>query len=77
MEEQDTKAIQFFYTREVKNLYKKLLILLEDSLEREEIGEELYNFLRKRVLDSGNEAIRNLDEQLNNYVSIQKIKSNK
>ena len=59
--------ILFQNRRKVINLYKNFLILLEDLKEDGyDISEEKYQRLRKKVLDSGNDAIRQFEEELNN-----------
>ena len=59
--------ILFQNRRKVINLYKNFLILLEDLKEDGyDISEEKYQRLRKKVLDSGNNAIRQFEEELNN-----------
>jgi hypothetical protein len=59
--------ILFQNRRKVINLYKNFLILLEDLKEDGyNITEDKYQRLRKKVLDSGNDAIRQFEEELNN-----------
>jgi hypothetical protein len=59
--------VLFQNRRKVINLYKNFLILLEDLKEDGyNISEEKYQRLRKRVLDSGNDTIRQFEEELNN-----------
>ena len=59
--------ILFQNRRKVINLYKNFLILLEDLKEDGyNISEEKYQRLRKKVLDSGNDTIRQFEEELNN-----------
>lgn len=59
--------IIFHNKRKVINLYKNFLIILEDLREDGyNISDEKYQRLRKRVLDSGNDAIRQFEEELNN-----------
>jgi hypothetical protein len=59
--------IVFQNRRKVINLYKNFLILLEDLKEDGyNISEDKYQRLRKKVLDSGNDAIRQFEEELNN-----------
>ncbi len=59
--------VLFQNRRKVINLYKNFLILLEDLKEDGyNISEEKYQRLRKKVLDSGNDAIRQFEEELNN-----------
>jgi len=52
---------------EVKKLYLSLLYSTEDLTSQGKINEEDYQFLRKRILDYGNNAIRNLEVQLDNF----------
>lgn len=59
--------IIFHNKRKVVNLYKNFLIILEDLREDGyNISDEKYQRLRKRILDSGNDAIRQFEEELNN-----------
>lgn len=59
--------ILFQNRRKVINLYKNFLILLEDLKEDGyNISDDKYQRLRKRVLDAGNDAIRQFEEELNN-----------
>jgi len=59
--------VLFQNRRKVINLYKNFLILLEDLKEDGyNISEEKYQRLRKKVLDSGNDTIRQFEEELNN-----------
>ena len=59
--------VLFQNRRKVINLYKNFLILLEDLKEDGyNISEEKYQRLRKKVLDSGNDAIRQFEQELNN-----------
>ncbi len=59
--------VLFQNRRKVINLYKNFLILLEDLKEDGyNITEDKYQRLRKKVLDSGNDAIRQFEEELNN-----------
>lgn len=61
--------ILFKNKRSVVNLYKSFLNLIEDlQIEGYNISEEKYNRLRKRVLDSGNDAIRQFEEEINNVL---------
>jgi hypothetical protein len=59
--------VLFKNRRQVVNLYKNFLILLEDLKEDGyNINDEKYQRLRKKILDSGNDSIRNFEEDLNN-----------
>ena len=55
--------IKFHHRRKIINLCKSFLILLED----ENLKDEKYQKIRKRVLDTGNDAIREFDEHLDNF----------
>ena len=54
--------IKFHVRRKTTSLYKDLLFILEDLKEDQyNISVKVFSRMRKRVLDSGNEAIRELD----------------
>ena len=54
--------IKFHVRRKTTSLYKDLLFILEDLKEDQyNISDKVFSRMRKRVLDSGNEAIRELD----------------
>jgi hypothetical protein len=53
--------------RDVKKLYLSFLYILEDLRDQENISEENFQKLRKRVLDYGNNCYRNIEEQLNSF----------
>jgi hypothetical protein len=52
----------------VVNLYKNYLFILED-LQKDgyNIPEEEYQRIRKRILDYGNDTIREIEENLENF----------
>lgn len=52
---------------EVKKLYLSFLYYSEDMVKQGKIKEEDFQFLRKRILDYGNNTVRNLEQQLNNF----------
>ena len=54
-------------TNEVKKLYLSFLYTLEDLRDNEKLSPEDFDRLRKRVLDYGNNTIRNLTQQLDNF----------
>ncbi len=58
--------IKFHHKRKTINLCKSFLFLLED-LKGEALTEENYQKVRKRVLDGGNDAIREFDEHLESF----------
>ena len=58
--------IKFHHKRKSIYLCKSFLFLLED-LKGASITEEKYQNIRKRVLDMGNDSIREFDEHLENF----------
>jgi len=57
--------VTFQVSRKVTNLYKQFLFLLEDLQEQGyDIPDEVYQRMRKRVLDHGNDTIREIEENL-------------
>ena len=58
--------VKFHHKRKTINLCKSFLFLLED-LKGQEVTEEKYQKVRKRVLDEGNDAIREFEEHLENF----------
>lgn len=69
MEKGDPKIkeyILFQFRRKITNLYKQFLFILEDvSHSKYNISDESYQKYRKRILDAGNDTIRELEEDLN------------
>ena len=65
------KAKDFLYfqqRRKITNLYKQFLFILEDLRdEKEGISSESYEKSRKRILDYGNDTIRELEENLEKF----------
>ena len=68
MEEEKVKGfVKFQVRRKITNLYKSFLFILEDLKDKEHHdSEEEYQKVRKRVLDLGNDLIRDIDETLDN-----------
>jgi predicted esterase YcpF (UPF0227 family) len=64
-------------TREVKKLYLSFLYTTEDLVKSGKLSEEDFAHLRKRILDYGNNTIRNLEEHLDNFDFTFKNKDNK
>jgi hypothetical protein len=58
---------EFQIRRKVTNLYKNFLFILEDLHSSGEISEEVYKRSRKRILDYGNDTIRELEEDLSSF----------
>ena len=67
-ETKEQEFLKFQVTRKVTNLYKNFLFILED-LKHEDynISDESYKKSRKRVLDYGNDTIREIEEYLEKF----------
>jgi hypothetical protein len=52
---------------EVKKLYLSFLYSTEDLVKQGKLQDEEFQYIRKRILDYGNNTIRNLEEQLDNF----------
>ena len=62
------KDIHIFQTkRSITSLYKSFLNLLEDLNQDRAIPPQKFAYLRKKVLDAGNEAQRGFEEQVKNF----------
>ena len=58
----------FQIRRKITNIYKNFFFIIEDLQDLGyNISDEQYSKIRKRILDSGNDAIREIEEQLNQY----------
>jgi|TARA_B100000131_G_scaffold291219_1_gene304613 hypothetical protein len=68
MEEDKVKGfVKFQVRRKITNLYKNFLFILEDLKDKKYYNsEEEYQKTRKRVLDLGNDLIRDIEETLDN-----------
>ena len=61
----EKEFLQFQINRKVKNLYKNFLFILEDlKSQGYDISDEDFQRCRKRVLDHGNDAIREIEDCL-------------
>jgi hypothetical protein len=69
MEEKGGKDFIVFQSRrKIINLCKNFLILAEDLKDKNEaISDNDYQKLRKRVLDYGNDTIREIEESLDSF----------
>jgi hypothetical protein len=56
--------LKFQVRRKVTNLYKNFLFILEDSSNSQYNSQEAYQRNRKRILDYGNDTIREIEEIL-------------
>ena len=59
--------LRFQVNRKVTNLYKNFLFMVEDLYNNREIDEETFQRIRKRILDYGNDTIREIEENLDNF----------
>lgn len=59
--------INFQVKRHIINLNKKFLVILEEIAQNEHNIEKDYGKLRKKVLDAGNDSIRELEELINSF----------
>jgi hypothetical protein len=65
MESKASEFIRFQINRKIVNLYKNFLMTLEDLRDpRYQIPEEVHKRLRKKTLDYGNDALREIEEYL-------------
>lgn len=71
MEKGDPKLreyVLFQFRRKITNLYKHCLFILEDYAKSDyNINDEKYNRYRKRILDHGNDTIREIEEELEKF----------
>ncbi len=65
-EDKGREFIKFHHRRKTINLCKSFLLLLED-MKNEPVTEEKYQKVRKRVLDGGNDTIREFEEHLESF----------
>lgn len=60
--------LSFVARRKVTNLYKQFLFILEDLKDSNpDMDEEDFQRARKRVLDYGNDAIREIEENIEKF----------
>jgi len=59
--------VQGFIYRDIKKLYLSFLYILEDLKSNNQITEDEFQRLRKRVLDHGNNCYREIEEELNSF----------
>ena len=67
-DEREKDFLKFQLRRKVTNLYKRFLIILEDMNEDQyNTAEEAYQKARKIILDEGNDTIRELEENIDQF----------
>jgi len=68
MDDKSKSFLVFQLRRKVVNLYKNYLFILEDlKKDGYDIPEEEYQRIRKRILDYGNDTIREIEENVENF----------
>jgi len=77
MEENLKDLLKFQVNRNVINVYKDFLNIAEDLHRDGHIKNEKYQFLRKRILDKGNDCIRELEILINKFDLVSLNKDNK
>ena len=70
MEDDKVKEfLQFQIRRKITNLYKQFFFILEDlQVNGIKIPEETHQRIRKRILDLGNDCIRELEEYFEKFI---------
>lgn len=68
--------IKGFIKRSVTRLFLSFIYILEDFVSEGKITEEEFQRLRKRILDKGNNCIRDIDIELENFDFLFKNKDN-
>ena len=67
-DEREKDFLKFQLRRKVTNLYKRFLIILEDMNEDQyNTAEEAYQKAQKKILDEGNDTIRELEENIDQF----------
>lgn len=73
MDKGELKFFSFLITRSIKTVYVNQLRQIEDLLEEGAIDQDKFERMRNRILDCGNEQIRNCQETIEQY---QELKGN-
>jgi hypothetical protein len=68
--------IKGFVKRSVTRLFLSFIYTLEDLVAENKITDEEFQRLRKRILDKGNNCIRDINDELENFDFLFKIKDN-
>lgn len=72
------KFIKDFIKREVTRLFRIFIQLIEDLVQDGRMSPEEFQSLRKRILDNGNDCIRSIFNEIENFDLIfKKEKENK
>jgi len=60
--------LSFQVRRKITSLFKNYFIILEDlARENPSISQEKYNQIRKRILDYGNDTIREIEQDIEQF----------
>ena len=66
--EKISELLLFQIRRKITSIYKNFFFIIEDLQDSGyNIPDEQYQKIRKRILDSSNDAIREIEEQLSKY----------
>jgi hypothetical protein len=65
---ESAEYLKFQTNRQVKRLFKGFIVTIEDMRIRGQISEEDYGLYRKRILDSGNECIREIEQDIDKVI---------
>jgi len=68
--------IKGFIKRSITRLFLSFIYLLEDLVSESKITDEEFQRLRKRILDKGNNCIRDISCELENFDFLFKNKDN-
>jgi len=64
----EQEYLSFQVRRKITSLFKNYFIILEDIIrENPSISQEKYNQIRKRILDYGNDTIREVEQDINQF----------
>ena len=64
----EQEYLNFQVKRKVTALFKNIFFLLEDlQKENKNFSKEKYDHIRKRILDYGNDAIRDIQTDINQF----------
>ena len=67
-DEREKDFLKFQLRRKITNLYKRFLIILEDMNEYQyNNSDEAHQKARKKILDEGNDTIRELEENMDQF----------
>lgn len=68
--------IKGFIKRSVTRLFLSFIYILEDLVSQDKISDDEFQRIRKRILDKGNNCIRDINIELENFDFLFKNKDN-